>query len=283
MQIEVVDDASTDEDVEALVASLGAGRVQYFRQPVNVGSLRNFETCLNRARGHLIHLLHGDDRVLVGFYEKTAAVFHQHPKAGAVFTRYDSINEAGQWVQTPPAEASTTGILPDWLPRIALFQRVQYAAMAVRRQTYETLGSFYGTHYGEDWEMWVRIARYYPVGHVPEILAEYRGRTNSISWEKARTGQLIPDLTRVINLIQQHLPPGEREKIIAQTKKHHVQANMDVAYRLLKASKDWSQAQRQIQQSLLLSQHPVVYYQLSKFYVKLILSKLGIHLFKSLR
>src|SRR3954468_10245800 len=46
MQIEVVDDASTDADVKALVAQLGHGRVTYFRQPQNVGSLKNFETCL---------------------------------------------------------------------------------------------------------------------------------------------------------------------------------------------------------------------------------------------
>ncbi|HET7896220.1 MAG TPA: glycosyltransferase family 2 protein, partial [Flavisolibacter sp.] len=63
MQIEVVDDASTDVDVQALVQQIGGGRVQYYRQAENVGSLRNFETCLNRARGIYVHLLHGDDRV----------------------------------------------------------------------------------------------------------------------------------------------------------------------------------------------------------------------------
>src|SRR5260370_41738394 len=48
MQIEVVDDASTDADVESLVRDIGQGRVGYYRQPENVGSLRNFETSLNR-------------------------------------------------------------------------------------------------------------------------------------------------------------------------------------------------------------------------------------------
>ena len=63
MQIEVVDDFSTDADIEALVLEIGKGRVGFYRQPENVGSLRNFETCLNRATGHYIHLLHGDDQV----------------------------------------------------------------------------------------------------------------------------------------------------------------------------------------------------------------------------
>ncbi|RYZ20011.1 MAG: glycosyltransferase, partial [Chitinophagaceae bacterium] len=46
MQIEVVDDCSTDTDVKALVHKIGGDRVTYFRQPQNVGSIRNFETCI---------------------------------------------------------------------------------------------------------------------------------------------------------------------------------------------------------------------------------------------
>ena len=51
MQIEVVDDASTDADVKALVEDVGKGRVLYFRQQHNVGNLKNFETCIKRANG----------------------------------------------------------------------------------------------------------------------------------------------------------------------------------------------------------------------------------------
>src|SRR4051812_16972297 len=45
MQIEVVDDCSSDGDVQKLVEEVGAGRVQFYQQPQNRGSLRNFETC----------------------------------------------------------------------------------------------------------------------------------------------------------------------------------------------------------------------------------------------
>ena len=47
MQIEVVDDVSTEGDVAAIVERVGKGRVGYYRQPVNVGNVRNFETCIN--------------------------------------------------------------------------------------------------------------------------------------------------------------------------------------------------------------------------------------------
>ena len=70
MQIEVVDDHSTKDDPEAVVAEVGHGRVTFYRQPQNVGHTENFATCLQRSRGRLIHLLHGDDGVRDGFYRK---------------------------------------------------------------------------------------------------------------------------------------------------------------------------------------------------------------------
>src|SRR5690606_6187539 len=63
MQIEVIDDFSTDGNVKALVEKLGKGRIGFYKQPHNVGSLRNFETCINRSKGKFVHILHGDDLV----------------------------------------------------------------------------------------------------------------------------------------------------------------------------------------------------------------------------
>src|SRR5215203_6238715 len=44
MQIEVVDDYSTDGDVATLVETVGKGRINFYRQKKKCGSLRNFET-----------------------------------------------------------------------------------------------------------------------------------------------------------------------------------------------------------------------------------------------
>ncbi|TVT43771.1 glycosyltransferase [Hymenobacter setariae] len=276
MQIEVVDDASTDGDVAALVAELGQGRVQYYQQPVNVGSLRNFETCINRARGYYVHLLHGDDRVVDGFYTKMTQLFEQHPQAGAAFSRYASINETGQRIYVP-APVDSEGILPNWLVRIAERQQIQYAAIAVRREVYEHLGSFYGTNYGEDWEMWVRIARYYPVAYAPEVLAEYRGHTSSISSAKARQGRIIQDLLLVMEAIQQHLPEKDKKLVATLSRKFYATLGIGVAYQVLRETQDWPSAQHHIKQALVMSRHPSVYYHLFKFHIKQLLHKLSLY------
>jgi glycosyltransferase involved in cell wall biosynthesis len=272
MQIEVVDDASTDSDIAALVAKLGKGRVQYYRQPANVGSLRNFETCINRSRGHYVHLLHGDDRVVTGYYTRITELFELHPQAGAAFSSYASINEVGNRTYIP-APVDKAGILSNWLVRIAERQHIQYASIAVRREVYEHLGSFYGTNYGEDWEMWVRIARYYPVAYTPEILAEYRGHTSSISSIKARQGRIIEDLLLVMESIQQHLPDKDKKLVATLSRKFYATLGIGVAYQVLRETQDWPLAQHHIRQALVMSKHPSVYYHLVKFHLKLLLHK----------
>jgi glycosyltransferase involved in cell wall biosynthesis len=61
----VSDDASTD-DSPTLLAELASrdSRVQFFRQPTNLGLVRNLNWCLGRARGEYIKFLLSDDKLV---------------------------------------------------------------------------------------------------------------------------------------------------------------------------------------------------------------------------
>jgi len=216
MQIEVVDDCSTDGDIAALVAAIGQGRVSFYQQPENRGSLRNFETCLNRAKGHFVHLLHGDDLSGHGIYQQATQLFKQYPDAGAICTGFSYINEQGTEINRSHAIQAETGPIKDWLTQIATGQKMQPPAVLVRRSVYEQLGSFFGIHYGEDWEMWVRIAAHYPVVYTPERLAFYRIHTSNITSRYFLSCQHILDISKVIHLIQSYLPVTERSRLKRQ-------------------------------------------------------------------
>jgi glycosyltransferase involved in cell wall biosynthesis len=213
MQIEVVDDCSTDADVAQLVMQIGKGRIDYFCQPVNVGSLRNFETCLNRSRGKYIHLMHGDDRVMQGFYSEMATMFEMFPDAGAAFCAHDHIDTNGNIRFKKQKETEEPALLENWLPVLAEAQRIQYIAMVVKRSVYEHLGGFYGVIYGEDWEMWARIAKHYPIAYTPKYLAQYREHDTSISNDSFITGKNLQDIRVVIEIIMTYLPPEDRKRI----------------------------------------------------------------------
>lgn len=220
MQIEVIDDFSTDADVENLVREVGGGRIGFYRQPGNVGSLRNFETCLNRATGHFVHMLHGDDQVKPGFYSEIEKLFTRFPEAGAAFTGFVFVDEDNERLYDNHTLLHEPGILQNWLVRIASSQLVQVPAMVVRRSVYEELGGFFGVHYGEDWEMWARIASRYPVAHSPERLALYRVHRENITSRYFLTGQSMTDAIQVVHTIQRYLPAAEQKRAKRAAEKH---------------------------------------------------------------
>lgn len=103
MQIEVVDDASPDVDVEEMVRAIGGGRVSYFRSPANLGLAGCWNLCIVRSKGQWIHLLHQDDYVLPGFYERLARAAASHPEVSLLAARSFFVDAESIIFGRPPA------------------------------------------------------------------------------------------------------------------------------------------------------------------------------------
>lgn len=182
MEILVVDDCSDRDDPGGVVDAVGRGRVRFLRQATHVGKVRNYETGLAASRGRLIHQLHGDDRVVDGFYREMEAAFASFSEAGAFFCESDYIDSDGSVTGRSGRELAQTGLLRDWLPRLVEAQRIQTPAMVVKREVYEVLGGFdRRLDCSEDWEMWIRIVDRYAIGFCAAARAQYRssGANNS--------------------------------------------------------------------------------------------------------
>jgi glycosyltransferase involved in cell wall biosynthesis len=272
MHIEVVDDASTDANIRDIVESLGKGRVEYYRQSENVGSLKNFETCLNRSRGHWVHLLHGDDLVRKGYYQKIESLFATNPQAGAAFTSYIYIDENNRQINHQDPESEADGILNNWLVRIAEKQRIQYCAITVKREVYEKLGGFYGVSYGEDWEMWARIAKQYPVAYSPMVLAEYRFRPGSITGQAFLDGKNIQNLRWVMDIINQYLPERERKRSRKKANRFYSHYALNVANRLWHVLHSRKQVKAQVREAVRLHVDINLLWKISKLYAKMIMN-----------
>ncbi len=250
MQVQVVDDHSSD-DPEAVVRAVGGDRVEFFRQPRNVGHVRNFDTCLARSRGRLVHLLHGDDRVRPGFYETMQRPFELHPEIGAAFCRHIFMDEDGQWTNPTRIERPSPGIWSDALARIATGQPLQPPAAVVRREVYEQLGGFdrrFPTC-GEDWEMWVRIASRYPVWYDPAPLAEYRVHPKSLRARAYRTGQNIQDVRHAVDVYSAYVPSAWRSRVRRRGRRLAAGWGTEIAGEML-ADGEWRAAGAQIREAL---------------------------------
>ncbi len=273
MQIEVVDDHSTKDDPEAVVEELGKGRISFFRQEKNVGSLKNFETCLRRSKGYLVHQLHGDDKVLDGFYSKMQLLFESNSTIGAAFCRHAFIDSQGNFLSHSKIEREESGILDNWLVRIAQQNRIQTPSIVVKREVYENLGAFRSVHYGEDWEMWVRIASKYDVGFEPTPLAAYRKHNASISGQYIRTAQNIRDIQKVINIINEYLPEDQKKSLKIHASKHYANQAFKMAKGLKKNFNDKTGARAQLKEAIKMNKDPEFLLQISKFYIKMVLKR----------
>lgn len=212
MQIVVVDNNSTKDDPAAVVEEIGAGRVEFYRQPRNVGMMNNFQTCFELSRGKLIHLLCSDDCVREGFYEKMAKPFEVNSELGAAFCRSILIDKENQWQGLSDFEMPNSGILPqNWLHRIAEICCISVPSLAVvRREVYENLGGFdRRCGISADWEMWARIFAHYPMWFEAEPLAMWRVHLQSANNVNAKSDVFIKENYQTVEIILNSYLPQE--------------------------------------------------------------------------
>jgi glycosyltransferase involved in cell wall biosynthesis len=243
MQIEVIDDCSTKDDPEAIVQEIGQGRVSFYRQPQNSGHVKNFNTCIARAKGELVHILHGDDSVCDGFYERMQLGF-QHENIGIAFCRTIFIDEEDYWCALSEQKINKkSGTLDDGLMAILMGKtRIQCAGVVVRRSVYEKLGGFdeHFQYYSEDWEMWVRIATQYGVWYEVEPLAKYRVSSASNTGISIGTGKNIEEINVAIKLVESYLPnyldPSIVHQLLSIKRQNSAKNALLMANNMIKAS-----------------------------------------------
>lgn len=228
MQIEVVDDHSTRDDPESVVRDVGGGRVGFFRQERNGGHVRNFATCLARSRGHLVHLLHGDDYVQPGFYRAMESAFAERPDVGLATCRHLYAHADGHWFGVSPLRQPVRGVWSGALGELVLHGGLQTPSVVVRREVYERLGGFDDRlRCMEDYEMWVRIAAHYPVWYEPEVLAVYRFHPGSNTTRDSATAENIRDARRAVDVIAENdlagLPAGWRRFVLRRNARQAVE------------------------------------------------------------
>jgi glycosyltransferase involved in cell wall biosynthesis len=221
MQIAVVDDRSPNGRSREIASRLAPGRVEYFEQPSNVGLAGNWNSCIERSRGRWVHILHQDDLILPGFYERLGRASVERPDVGASFCRYKYIDGEGNFSRLSDLEQEQAGPIDGWIEKITSDQRIECPSIVVKRSVYEEIGGFRSDLlYCLDWEMWVRIAFRYPFWYEPETLACWREHEKSETRRLARLSSLCPDIVRGLGIMLAEAPIEKRRLIFQAIRKH---------------------------------------------------------------
>ena len=179
-EVLVMDDASTDDTPE-IIASHGS-RVRSYRQPQNRGQFETVNDGITMAQGRYICVFHADDVYHPTIVEREVEFLERYLEAGAVFCQDVFIDRFGtEWgrLELPP---EVRGGLPLDFPVIfnALLKYknrfIRGPSSMVRASAYRNLGPYRDEQFriASDLEMWVRIARRYPIGILEEYLISYR-------------------------------------------------------------------------------------------------------------
>lgn len=93
-EIVICDDESNDKTLEIIsqIQQQHPNKINLFRNPVNLGSTKNFEKAINLCSGDYIFLADQDDIWKKDKVQKILAVFDQNPNAEGVFSNADIID-----------------------------------------------------------------------------------------------------------------------------------------------------------------------------------------------
>lgn len=230
MQIEVVDDCSPGGPPVQLVREIAGDRVTVHCELKNNGLAGIWNRCIHRARGEWVHILHQDDIVFPGFYDRLCDGIGGNPRIGMAFCRFTLIEANGHWKELGPLESATAGVLDNWLERVATGYHVECPAVVVKRATYEQLGGFrLELTSALDVEMWVRIAANAPVYYEPQILAAFRRHGANQSAMQTRLGANMQDMARAIEIWKDHLPANSKARLEQQARRYWAGVSLMVA------------------------------------------------------
>jgi GT2 family glycosyltransferase len=208
-EIIVVDDASSD-DPARVVERLGRNRVQYRPNPGHLGAVDTFNRCLDLATGELVHLLHGDDTVLPGFYTAMEQALAD-PTPVAAVCRVQDVDARNSPIYVTRSYRKGTGVWVNALEALAVSNRVRAPGIVVRRAAYERVGGYRtDLPHAADWEMWTRLAAHGPVVFVDQVLACYRRHDSSDTSARVRSGANVRERVTAIGVIGGHVAPNRR-------------------------------------------------------------------------
>lgn len=210
LELIVVDDCSRDNSVEILRDwEKRDPRIILLMNEVNRGAAGSQNHALSRMSGDFLCLCDADDVWYPHKLQKQLETFESNPSVGLVHSQADIIDSTGARtgqkfteIYRPTADRNTRSAFGVILNGSYLCS----SSTMLRRKCVEFAGQFHTElKYLYDWTYWMRVARKYEFGYVPEALLGYRMHGASTALDstgyaasRLKAGELIlgmfPDL-----------------------------------------------------------------------------------------
>jgi glycosyltransferase involved in cell wall biosynthesis len=182
-EIVVVDDGSTDSTPKVIATFETRNIFRSVRQ-ANAGLAAARNRGLRECRGKYVVFLDADDHLAPGAIDLGARHLEEHLESAFVFGRCVVMDHDGTLLVTPEQPRIVRDHYREllrqnyiWTPAAAMF----------RREPLERIGGFNSeVNAAADYEMYLHLARHYPVFDHGQVVAHYRRHVGSMSGNAAR-------------------------------------------------------------------------------------------------
>lgn len=201
-EIIVVDDASTDNTLE-VINSFTDPRIRYLRHEENKGGAAARNTGIKAANGKYIAFLDSDDEWVKTKLERQLHVLNELPEEiGVIASDQVNIHSDGREVivsSNRDIGHNQKGYQISHAKILKQNPAITSSAL-VKKECFERVGLFdeeLPAH--QEWDMWIRISRYYRFYRIREPLVRYYLTPNSIFRNRNGSKRVIEATMRIVD------------------------------------------------------------------------------------
>lgn len=172
----ILNDASTDDNVEKVIKSYDDKRIRYWRNDKNLGISLSRNKLIGLSRGEYLAVFDHDDVSLPERLEKQAAFLDAHPEVGVVGCWYRILGAEDKVSRFPAEDAEIKEIMVNSCC-------ICHPASMIRRSVLVEHNIGYENDYtpAEDYALWCRLLSKTRFANLPEVLFAYRNHESNTS------------------------------------------------------------------------------------------------------
>ncbi|MDY7012473.1 MAG: glycosyltransferase [Cyanobacteriota bacterium] len=210
-EILVINDGSQDATLEIL-EKIRDPRLQIFSYP-NVGLAESRNRGIARAQGEFIAFLDADDLWTADKLESQWQALKNTPDAAVAYSLTNYIDESSQFVKEGQHKVVNGNVLEELLINNFIENG---SNPLICKQAFERVGEFESSlKKGEDWDMWLRLAREFHFVAVPAVQVLYRISDSSMSTDvRDQERQCLKVIDRAFSRVPDSLQSLKQKSLV---------------------------------------------------------------------
>jgi glycosyltransferase involved in cell wall biosynthesis len=184
VELLIADDCSTDNSVEMIQNWLeNHPEVHFLANEKNLGNTKTFNQLAKKAKGEFIIDLAADDILLPNCIENQIKTFQnsKYKNLGIVYGNLIEIDEKGNFISNYYTEEDHPESGNIYKMVIGRTTKICSVSSMIKKSVLEKLGYYDENLAYEDLDLWIRTSREYEFEYIPEILANKRVLSHSLS------------------------------------------------------------------------------------------------------